>query len=426
LSTVRIVQSPFVRTLFLLLISLYAAFAQARDPVVYDPPPEVRQKAIALHRQIDVLHFGSVAWDLAVLLLLIRARVGQRFRDAAVRRFRSRFLQNAATTVAILAALWVADLPVAAYRHWLSLRYGLSVQRWGPWFLDVLKGDLIAGVIAALLIVAMLAAARRWPARWWVYGWALCVATMAALTYLSPLVFEPLFFEFKPLAGTNPALTAGLKSVAARAGYAIPEDRIYEMDASTKTRAVNAYMTGFGHSRRIVIWDTTLRALTPAEVESVFAHELGHYALHHIPQSLALGAAGLFMVLWLIRFGLARFIAQPERGLRGFDDPAVLPVVFAAALVVSFVAEPIVNTYSRWQEHQADIYELEAMHGLVADAGRNSAEVGRKMAEIDLDDPEPNRFIAFWMYTHPTTQDRIYFAQTYDAWPPGKRPKYVR
>lgn len=405
---------------------MLTAVAQHREPVVYDPPPDVRAKAIALHRQVNMLHFGGAAWDLAVLMVLVRTRTGQKLRNAFLRRApRSRLAQNAAAAAAIFAILWAADLPLSIYRHWLSLRYGLSIHPWGPWFVDLIKGDLITGAIGLALIVALLAAARRWPDRWWIYGWALSAATMAALTFLSPLVFEPLFYEFKPLAGIKPALTGGLKRVAARAGYDIPEDRIYEMDASTKTRAVNAYMTGFGHSRRIVIWDTTVEALTQPEVESVFAHELGHYALNHIPQSLALGAAGLFVSLWLIRFALASLIAQPRWGLEGFHDPAALPLVFAAALIVSFAAEPIVNTYSRWQEHQADIYELEAMHGLVPDAGRNSAEVTRKMALIDLDDPDPNPFIEFWMYSHPPTRDRIRFAQTYDPWSTGRRSKYV-
>ena len=214
---------------------------------------------------------------------------------------------------------------------------------------------------------------------------------MIIATYLVPLVFDPLFYDFRPLMETHPDLVRKIEAVVHRAGMRVPPERIYEMNASVKTPAVNAYMTGFGSTKRIVVWDTTINALTPAEIQTVFAHELGHYALHHIPISIGVSAAGLFIGLWLLNLIIRSLVARHGGawGIRRFDDYAVLPLALLIALFGSFFSEPVVNAYSRWQEHQADIYELEAMHGLVPDPGRNSAKVDLIMAQIDLANPAP-------------------------------------
>lgn len=368
-----------------------------------------------LHRQRNLLYFGGTAWDLAVLLLLIRTGAGRRIRDAVERRTASRFLTGVSTAAALLALLWVAGLPFMIYRHWMNLSYGLSVHPWLPWWLDAVKAAIVTGVPAALLIAGALALVRRSPRRWWMYAWLAGVATMIAATYAAPLVFDPLFFQFRPLAELHPELVRPLQEVAGRGGYEIPPERIFEMDASRKTPTMNAYMTGVGASRRIVIWDTTIAALQPPQVQTVFAHELGHYALNHIPKSIAVASAGLLILLWTL-----------HRFIRTLDDPSALPSVFAVILVASFLADPAANTYSRWQEHQADIYELEAMHGLVADAGGNSAEVTQILGEIALDVPNPNPFIVFWRYSHPPTGDRMRFAQEYAPWGAQAGPRYIR
>ena len=183
----------------------------------------------------------------------------------------------------------------------------------------------------------------------------------------------------------------------------MPPERIYEMDASEKTRTLNAYMTGFGATKRIVIWDTAIGRLTAPQIQTVFAHELGHYALGHIPRSLGLAAVGLLAIFWWVR---KRRVA--------YDT---LPKLMFVATLIGFLSEPVVNTYSRWQEHEADVYELNIMSGLIEHAGANSADVDQIMAEISLDDPSPNPFVEFWLYDHPSTDDRIRFARGYDEAP---------
>jgi Zn-dependent protease with chaperone function len=358
-------------------------------------------QAIEYHRRLNAIHFLEIGWYAAVLWTMMAWRAGPKVRD--------RVPHQAAQIAILLAIPWSAGLPFALYRHSLSLEYGLSIERWSQWFLDLAKSTAIAGVLTVLLMFAIFEMAHRWPRRWWMLAWMLSVLVMLAGAYAEPLLVDPLFFRFEPLARSSPTLAEALQDVANHAGYTIPSDRIFEMDAGSKTRAVNAYMTGFGSSRRIVIWDTALNALTIPQTQTVFAHELGHYALGHIPLGIGLAALGL-----LAGFALLR-------RLLGAPDTANLPRLLAMALIAAFLAEPVVNGVSRAIEHQADVYELDTMSCLIPDAGKNSAEVDRILSRIDLDDPDPSAFIRFWLCDHPPTNERIRFAEQYAPAPCGNR-----
>jgi len=413
--------------LFLFLAAALSRADEAKKPVTFHLPPGKSEKAIEFHRRVNIAHFVGFAWDCVALALMIRLRFAARVRDWAAPRWKSRFTRGLTVITAVFGVVWLWSLPLSIYRHALVLTYGLSVHPWGPWLLDWIKAGLTTGIPAALVVLAFYAIARRTRA-WWLYAWALAVAVMIAGAYLVPVVFDPLFFHFTRLTETQPDLVSKIEAVAARGGFHVPADRIFEMDASRKTPAVNAYMTGFGSTKRIVIWDTTIRALTPSQIQTVFAHELGHYALHHIPVSMALSAAVLLMGFRildrLMRLFSVRFGAHWS--ISGLEDYGALPLALLLASAGGFLSEPLANSYSRWQEHQADIYELEAMHALVPEAGRNSAEADQVMANIDLDDPSPNAFIRFWLFDHPPTAERMAFAQNYDPWSNGEQPKYVR
>jgi len=359
----------------------------------YQLPPEKYQAAIEFNRQVDALHFVAAAWAILVIALLIRYRAGIRLRH-----------WGAFSAPVILAIPWLASFPFSAWRHLLGLRYGLSVENWPAWVWDWLKAGMLATSGGALLAIAVFALARRSPRRWWIYAWAVAVIFMLALTYATPLVVDPLFHRFAPLASSHPALIGPIELVGQRAGQYVPTSRLYEMQASEKTRTLNAYVTGFGPAKRVVIWDNTIRRLTPPQIQTVFAHELGHYALHHIPRSLALASAALFAVFWLVR-GLT-------------PDYVSLPRLLLIVTLFGFLSEPVVNTYSRWQEREADTYELNLMRGLIPNAGANSAQVDQIMAEIALDDPAPNRFVKFWLYDHPPADERMRFALAWDNAPP--------
>ena len=145
-------------------------------------------------------------------------------------------------------------------------------------------------MLSVLLVYLLYAVIRRSPRRWWFYFWLVSLPIIAGLMYLEPMVIEPMFYHFDPLAAKQPALVAQLEKVVARGGLAIPQDRMFEMQASEKLNSLNAYVSGFGGSKRVVVWDTTINKMTTPEILFVFGHEMGHYVLHHVRDSLILGS----------------------------------------------------------------------------------------------------------------------------------------
>jgi Zn-dependent protease with chaperone function len=394
---------------------LFPLAASGFAELTYRLPADKYREAIAYNRALDLAYFFGIAATLVILLAMIRWRIGARLRDWAERAVPWRLGQAFVVTTTVIVVLRLLLLPLSIDRHRLAVTYRQSVQPWPSWFTDFAKQVALEAVLLSIVAWVLFTLVRRSPRRWWLYAWLLSLPAGFFVTFLSPILLEPMFYSFQPLEKTRPDLVTDLKIVAARAGYDVPADRVFEMHAAEKLTSVNAYMTGFGPTRRIVIWDTTMAALTPAQIQSVFAHELGHYALHHIPRSIALGSLLLLLGLLaggrIVRFIVARYGSRLR--IRRLDDWAVLPLALALTVLLTFLSDPLVNGYSRWQERQADIYELKVMSSLVPDAGRLSAEVDQIMGEIDLSNPAPNPFIVLWLYTHPPTPDRMHFAQHY-------------
>jgi Zn-dependent protease with chaperone function len=205
------------------------------------------------------------------------------------------------------------------------------------------------------------------------------------------------------------------------------------MNASAKTRLVNAYVSGLGSSKRVVVWDTTLEKLNSDQTLLVLGHEAGHYVLHHIPKEFALDEM-LFLVLSYVGFVvLNRIVVRevgarrgvPLRGVEGVGDLASLPIVLLVLTVLVFVASPAINGVSRHYEHQADQFGLEVAYGIVADPNTADVQSFQISGEEDLEDPDPNPFVRFWLYTHPPLEERIRFAASYRPWTQGKPLEFV-
>jgi len=327
----------------------------------------------------------------------------------------------------LLLVIDAASLPVSMYGHHLSLKYEQSIQAWGSWFWDWTKGELLTFALAGILIWVLYGVMRRSPRRWWFYFWLAAIPILVFLMFIEPLAIEPLFFKFEPLEAKQPALVAAIEKVVARGGLEIPPDRMFEMKASDKLNSLNAYVSGLGASKRVVVWDTTIRTLSTPEIIFVFGHEMGHYVLGHVRNTLifvcALLLAALFLGFHLFHWMLRRWGARWR--IRGPSDWASLPALLLLFAIFSFLSEPLVNSYSRNQEHQADVYGLEVTHGILLDARSVAVHSFQVMGEVDLDEPDPNRFIEFWTYTHPSTAERIAFAESYDPWD-GGTPEYVK
>ena len=215
-----------------------------------------------------------------------------RFRDWATAVSKRRFVQALIFVPLLLIVNDLLYLPAHIYGQHLELKFDQSIQSWPSWFWDWTKTELITLVCAVPLAFLLYAVIRRSPRRWWLYFWLATLPIIGAVMYLEPMIIEPMFYRFEPLAATHPELVAELEKLVGRSGLAIPPDRMFEMKASEKLNSLNAYVSGFGGSKRVVVWDTTLQKLTTPETLFVFGHEMGHYVLNHIRNSLLCACAG--------------------------------------------------------------------------------------------------------------------------------------
>ena len=400
---------------------------EKKETTGYTLSPEKHEKAVAYARSRYWLYFIGFAYGLLVLYVVLRARLAPRFRDWAEAASRIRFVQALVYVPALTLVLAVLSLPTDLYGQWLSLQYEQSIQSWGSWFWDWTKGQLISIVISVFLVWILYAVIRRSPRRWWFYFWLAALPIIVLLVFLSPLVIDPLFFKFEPLEKTQPALVVEIEKVVQRGGLTIPRDRMFEMKASEKYKSVNAYVTGFGASKRVVFWDTTLQKMTPGQGLAVFGHEMGHYVLGHIYRGIAFVAAVLLLFLFLGYRGLHWALARwgDAWGIRGVDDWASLPVLMLFLSIFGFLFQPIGNSFSRYQEHQADVYGLEVIHGIVPESNQAAAEAFQVLGEINLADPNPHPLIRIWLYSHPPLDERIRFAHSYDPWGKGEPTEFV-
>jgi STE24 endopeptidase len=400
----------------------------ATQTAVYILPPDKLAKSKALYDLRGKLQIIDTVWSFVVLLGILYLGIGARYRDWTERVSKYRFVQALIFVPLFLLTITVLGLPLDAYQQKISLQYGLSVQSWGSWFGDVLKGQLVSLIILTLAIWGVTSLIRKSPRRWWFYIWLVAVPFIIFIIFLAPIVIDPLFNKFEPLDKSNPQLVDALERVTKRGGLEIPRDRMFLMKASEKVTTLNAYVTGFGPSKRVVVWDTTIKNATTPETMFVFGHEMGHYVLNHIVIGITATAVGLFFgfyVLYLIaNWAFPRF--QQRWHMRELSDWAAVPMLLLIFSILSLVSQPIGNAISRQLEHNADVYGLEVTHGLNPDSQEVAAHAFQVLGELALSYPYPNNFYVFWYADHPPIRDRVPFAHNYDPWGKGEQPKYVK
>ncbi|MGB6823623.1 MAG: M48 family metallopeptidase [Candidatus Acidiferrales bacterium] len=394
----------------------------------YTLPPDLYEKAVKYSRAQYILYFVGFVWGVIVLLLVLSWKLAPKYRDWAERATKVRFLQAVIFTPILLLTIAVLGLPTDIYGHWLSRSYGISVQGWGSWAWDWTKGEIISFVIGIILVWILYAVIRRSPRRWWFYFWLAALPILFFVIFLAPLVIAPLFNKFEPLETRDPALVVALEKVVQRAGMDIPPERMFWMNESEKGNDLNAYVAGFGASKRVVVWDTTIAKMTVPETMFVFGHEMGHYVLGHVYKGLVFAAILLLVLLYFGFHGMLWTLSRwsGRWRIRGTDDWASLPVLLLWFAVLGFIASPAANTFSRHIEHQADQYGLEVTHGLIPDSKQVAAGAFQILGEVDLADPHPNSFIKLWLYDHPPLTERVNYALTYDPWAKGQAPEFVK
>lgn len=399
-----------------------------QDVAKYSLPPDKREQAVAYSRTQYTLHFAGIAYSLVLLLIILSLRIAPAFRDWAERVSRRRFVQAVVFVPLLMLTFDALKLPFDACQHGLALQYNLSVQGWASWLWDWTKGEVVVSICASMLAYILYGVIRRSRRRWWLYFGLASLPILVSFLFIAPVVIDPLFNKFEPLEATQPELVAEIEKVVTHAGLDIPRERMFEMKASEKMNAINAYVTGFGASKRVVVWDTTIAKMTTPQTVFVVGHEMGHYVLGHIPRGIAFAGGLITVVLALVHLAMNHVLARRQErwALRGLDDWASLPALLLFVYLFLFLAEPAFNGFSRHQEHQADVYGLEVVHGILPDAATTAANAFQILGEVDLADPDPSTFVRIWLYSHPPLAERVTFANQYDPWSTGQPTMFVR
>jgi len=323
-------------------------------------------------------------------LIALRAPVG---RLAAKRPVRG----AAAVGAGISLVLVAVNLPLDAIRHQRAVDVGLSTQDWGPWLGDVAKSAGIGAVFAAGGAAAAVALWRRFGGRWWIPASAAVVAVSAVFIYASPLVLEPLFNDFDALPAGN--LRSEVIELADRAGVDVGE--VYRVDASRRTTGANAYVTGLGHSKRVVLYDNLIEDFTPAEVRSVVAHELAHVKHDDVPRGL------LFLAL-IAPPGMLLVQRITERLAPGGRGADIVPALALALAAVAFAGQVAGSYVSRAVEARADAFALR-----LTDDPHAFISLERRLALQNIAEPDPPSLLQDLFGTHPTIIDRIGMGEAY-------------
>jgi Zn-dependent protease with chaperone function len=419
-----------------------AATATANSQQAYNLPPDKRTKAIALSRIRNILDIAGSPWGIAVLWLLLATRGAAGLEGWAQKISRHRWIQGVVFFAAFLVITSLASLPLDWIGQNYERAYGISVQGWDGWFGDAAKALGLTILFGAPILLLFNWIVRRWPRRYWFGIWLVTIPILLFVLFAEPVVIEPLFDKFEPLSQSNPALVEELEKVVARTGTNIPPERMVLMKASEKTNGLNAYVSGIGATKRIVVWDTTAGRIPNDEVLFIFGHESGHYVLHHIWKGFACTVVALFFIYWACavfaawlvkRFGAGWGVTgfhPTDKGLSvgtpELSSRTGFVVLLFAISIAGFVLAPVGNAFSRHFEHQADVYGQEAIHGIVPDPQKTAVAAFNDLGQAWLEDPHPNPFIEFWLYSHPSIEHRAGFALHYDPWANGGHGEFFK
>ena len=385
-----------------------AVIAQPAHPKPEEPKPagqfEVRVTPEMLrHSRInETIYFASTPYAIATLFLLLATGLSAKMRDFAQRLTRRPFVAAMLYILLFAVAIAILDFPLTYYADFfVPHQFDLSNQSFPSWLWDQIKAFGVTILIFAPLGALALRGISRIK-RWWLVLWLASIPISFVLIVIAPVFLDPIFNKFTKL--QDPVLEKALLDEASRAG--IEGSRVFQVDKSKQTKTMNAYVTGLGPTKRIVMWDTLLAKLTRDEVLVVMAHEMGHYVLNHVWKGLAFSVVIALIVFWTgQRFyerGLGRW------GITAPGDPASVPWLLIIAAVIGFFLTPVTSAFSRHVEHEADRFALELTH-----LNEPMASSFKKFAEDSKYNPEPSPFIEWWHYSHPSTNKRIRFALEY-------------
>ncbi len=395
---------------------IQAASAADEDAPVAVPAPS--EKAVRYYRSGNVLWVVDQIWGLLSPSLFLFTGFSARIRNWAQRIGRRWFFVIGVYLIIFAALNSLIDLPLAYYEGFVREHaYGLSNQTFQKWLSDSLKSFMVGIVAGVLFLWVPYLLLKKSPRRWWFYTSLASIPFLFFVMLVSPIWIDPLFNQFMPM--KDKQLEASILSLAGRCG--IQGSRVFEVNKSVDTSAVNAYVTGFLGTKRIVLWDTIIAKLNRKELLVVMAHEMGHYVLNHVVQGILFSFLLILATLYLA-YRLAGGLMSRFKTAFGFDqlsDIASFPLILLLVGILSLPVTPLALAFSRHQEHEADRFALELTR-----TNHAAALAFVKLQEENLGYPRPGLLYKLWRSSHPPIGERIDFCNEYRPWEKGEPLKY--
>ena len=370
------------------------------QPAITPDPPQARQYN-RIQRWLEIADF---ALGLAFLLVLLGAGWTRVLRDWAYRGAGQHYALALFFYVGLLLLIGKAlGFGLDYYGFRVEHRFQLSNQSLGAWLWDEAKGWLLGLVLGGLLAEIVYWTIRSTGPRWWLWAWGVFIVLSVLFAQIAPVVLFPIFYKFKPL--ENEDLRERLVKLSERAGTRVRG--VYEWKLSEKSKKANAALTGLGQTRRIILADTLLEKYSPDEIEAVLAHELGHHVHRHMVKSIVVQAAITLLGFWAVNLAL-EYATEQRHMFESLTDFANLPLLVLVTTVLSFLLMPVLNAYSRFHERQADRY----CFGAIASV-QPFVSAMNKLADQNLAERAPSRFVEVFFHSHPATSKRIAAAEAY-------------
>jgi STE24 endopeptidase len=355
--------------------------------------------------------YWLILWDflygVVVALLLLNLRWSARMRDLSERVTRFKPVHTFVYWLQYLVLTTILFFPLSVYEDYFrEHKYGLATQTFGPWLGDQTKGLAVNLVLGGVLAILLFGVVRRLPRTWWIWGSIVTTGFLVIVILITPVYIIPIFNTPKIL--NDPKIVDPILSMARANG--IPAKDVYEIDASKQTTRMSANVSGFANTMRITLNDNLLHRGSPEEIQAVMGHEMGHYVLHHIYKDIMFFAIvitlGFVYLYWGLAWALKRWGDKWQ--IRDVGDTAVLPLVVLLISIAGFVATPILNTWTRSQEYEADMYGLNTSRQPdgFAQAAIHLGEY-RKM--------NPGLIEEWVFFDHPSGRNRIYAAMRWKA-----------
>ena len=397
--------------------TLTSAATEDRGPVAVPVPSE---KAMDYYRSGNVLWVVDVLWGLLIPALFLFTGFSAKIRTWARKLGKKWFFIIGIYFVFFSLIMFVIGLPLSYYEEFVRQHaYELSNQTLGKWIGDSFKSLFVEIVIGFLFLWIPYLLLKKSPKRWWLYVGLLAVPFLFLIIIVTPIWIAPLFNDFGPM--KDRVLEQKILALADKAG--IEGSHVFEVNKSVDTKQVNAYVTGFMDTKRIVLWDTIIDKLNEKELLFVMGHEMGHYVLGHVWKTI-LFLSFLILVSLYFAYRIAGGVISRHKERFGFDqfsDIASLPLLLVLVSAFLLVITPIANWYSRAHEHDADIFGLE-----ITRDNHDAATAFVKLQQENLSNPRPGLLYILWRADHPVLGDRIDFCNEYKPWEKGEKLEFEK